>query len=337
VKKKSAVLFAFLLVMTSVYLVLHASAVLSLYVSVWIGREPTQTGEVIVIEGKVTDDSGSAVPNAQVSIQVNDPVGTSVHIALVYSGLDGTYSDRFPLSSSSPSGNYTIYITASKPGYKDAREEFLFLNSARDFSISVSPSSMSASQGESISLNITITSMNAFDSPVSLSLAGAPSGVSHSFVPNPVVPTRSANLTINTLASTPPGSYNLTIAASGGGKTHLASAILIVTEKGYSLLSTTVGIIVIVFAVALSLGAFWMRRRLIFKLPKERSAEVQALLAQLEAKGDKDYLATARALTRLEELRATERIDEETYQKLKREYEKRLEEISERKGKAADS
>jgi len=337
VKKSDTTLCTLLLVLVFVCSVLHAYAALSLYVSVWIVREPAQTGEAILISGEVTDDSGSTVPNVQVSIQVNDPFGTSIHIALAYSGLDGAYSDRFPLLSGSPSGNYTIYITASKPGYKDAREQFLFMNSARDFSISVSHSSISVAQGESISLTVTLTSTSEFDSPVSLSLAVAPSGVSHVFVPNPIVPTASANLTIYTSASTPPGSYNLTIAASGGGKTHLASAILIVTEKGYSPSSTAIGIAIVIFVVAISIGAFWMRRRLISKLPKERSAEVQALLAQLEAKGDRDYLAIARALTRLEELRATERIDEETYQKLKREYEKRLGEISEREGKASDS
>jgi len=337
VKKSDTALSALLLVLVFVCLVLHVAAALSLYVSVWIVREPAQTGETILMSGRVTDDSGSAVPNAQVSIQVNDPIGTSIHIALVYSGLDGAYSDRFPLLSGSPSGNYTIYITVSKPGYNDAREMFLFVNSARDFSISVSHSSISVGQGESTSLTITLTSTSEFNSSVSLSLTGSPSGVSHIFVPNLMVPTGSANLTIHASTSTPPGSYNLTIAASGGGKTHLASAILIVTEKGYSPSSTTIGIVIVIFVVAISLGAFWVRKRLISKLPKERSAEVQALLAQLEAKGDRDYLAIARALTRLEELRATERIDEETYQKLKREYEKRLGEISEREGKASDS
>ena len=335
-KKKSALLCAVLLAMTSLSVVLHVSATLSLYVSVWIGREPAQTGENILIEGRVTDDSGSAVPNSQVSIQVNDPVGTSVHIALVYSGLDGEYSDSFPLLGGSPSGNYTIYITASKPGYEDAREEFLFANSARDFSISVSPASVSANQGESISLNITLTSLNGFNSSVSLSLAGTPSGVSHSFAPDPIVPTGSANLTIHTLTSTPAGSYNLTVAATGGGRTHITSAILTVAERGYSPSSTTVGVVIVIFVVALSLIAFWVRRRLSSKLPKERSAEVLELLAQLEAKGDRDYLATARALTRLEELRAADRVDEKTYQLLKREYEKRLE-VSEGEGKPSSS
>lgn len=113
--------------------------------------------------------------------------------------------------------------------------------------------------------------------------------------------------------------------------------MLTVAERGLSSSSTTTLVVIAVFVVALSFGAFWMRRRLISKLPKERSAEVQELLAQLEAKGDRDYLATARALTRLEELRAKDKIDEETYQKLKREYEKRLEEISEREGRASDS
>jgi len=335
VKKNDTALCTLLLGLAFACLVLHVSAALSLYVSVWIVREPAQTGETVLISGRVADDSGSAVPNAQVSIQVNDPVGTSIHIALVYSGLDGGYSDRFPLLSGSPSGNYTIYITVSKPGYNDAREMFLFVNSARDFSISVSHSSISVGQGESTSLTITVTSTSEFDSPVSLSLTGAPSGVSHIFVPNMIVPTGSVNLTINTSTSTPPGSYNLTIAASGGGKTHLASATLTVTERGFSFSSTTIGIVIVIFVVAISLGAFWMRRRST-KLPKKLSAEVQELLAQIEAKGDRDYVAVARALARLEELRAMEKVDEETYQKVKREYEKRLG-VSEREGKESDS
>lgn len=253
-KKKSGVLCVLLMFMTSLCVILPASAVLSPCVSVWIGREPTQS-----------------VPKTQVSSQVNDPVGIRIHTALVYSGLGGTYSDRFPLLWGPSSWNHTICVTASKHGYRDTRETFLFVNSDGDFSISVSPSSIIADQGESISLTTTLTSINGFDSPVSLSLAGTPSGVSHNFAPNPIIPTGSANLTIHTSISTPPDSYNLMIAASGGGKTHLASVMLTVTGRGYSPPLTTILVAIVVFVAAFSLGAFWMRRRLISRLPKERS------------------------------------------------------------------
>ena len=56
---------------------------------------------------------------------------------------------------------------------------------------------------------------------------------------------------------------------------------------------------------------------------RQREEVLEELLKQASA--DKGYVATARVIARLEELRAMGRVDENTYQRLKREYEKRLE------------
>jgi len=50
---------------------------------------------------------------------------------------------------------------------------------------------------------------------------------------------------------------------------------------------------------------------------------VEELLRSAEA--DTGYVATARVIARLEELRAMGKVDESTYQRLRKEYEKRLE------------
>ena len=54
-----------------------------------------------------------------------------------------------------------------------------------------------------------------------------------------------------------------------------------------------------------------------------RKAVLEELLQQASA--DTGYVATARVIARLEELRALGKVDEDTYQRLRSDYEKRLE------------
>jgi len=101
-----------------------------------------------------------------------------------------------------------------------------------DFSISITPSSQSVTQGSSTTYAVTVTSLNGFNNPVSLSISSTlPSGVTYSFSPNQVTPTNSSTLTISTSTSTPANTYTITIIASGGGITHTAQVTLNVTSK----------------------------------------------------------------------------------------------------------
>ena len=105
---------------------------------------------------------------------------------------------------------------------------FKYVPSFPDFSISASPSSQSVTQGGSTTYTVTLTSLNGFNSPVSLSVAGLPSG--YTFNPSSLTPTGSSTLTVYTQTSTPTGTYPITISASGGGKTHTAQVTLNVTS-----------------------------------------------------------------------------------------------------------
>ena len=74
------------------------------------------------------------------------------------------------------------------------------------------------------------------------------------------------------------------------------------------------------FIVVIMFTVFYRRSR---GRHRQREAVVEELIKQ--AAGDSGYVATARAIARLEELRALGKVDDATYQKLKKEYEKRLE------------
>jgi hypothetical protein len=77
-------------------------------------------GETVSITGRVEDQSLNGVTLASVSIQVNDPSGNAIHVGWILSTTDGYYEDQFIAQNGSLNGGYSIYVTASKPGYVDA-------------------------------------------------------------------------------------------------------------------------------------------------------------------------------------------------------------------------
>jgi hypothetical protein len=83
-------------------------------------RQSYDPGEVLMITGRVLDQSNNGVALASVSIQVNNPNGKAIHFGWILSNADGHYEDQFIAQNDSMSGGYSIYVTASKPGYVDA-------------------------------------------------------------------------------------------------------------------------------------------------------------------------------------------------------------------------
>ncbi|HUK50549.1 MAG TPA: hypothetical protein VLV18_05890 [Terriglobales bacterium] len=107
-----------------------------------------------------------------------------------------------------------------------------------DFSLSVSPSSVSIEQGGSGSVTVMVTSYGDFNSAVQLDLSGLPSGVSSSLNPNPVTPPASGSadsqLSLSVDSQTAAGSYPLTVSgvAMLGAPPHETSLTLTVTSSG---------------------------------------------------------------------------------------------------------
>ena len=100
-----------------------------------------------------------------------------------------------------------------------------------DFSISVSPTSGSVTQGNSISATVNTTLTSGSTQSVSFSVtSGLPSGASASFSPTSCNPSCSSAMTISTIASTPVGGpYSINVRGTGGGQTHDVTYALTVT------------------------------------------------------------------------------------------------------------
>lgn len=85
-----------------------------------------------------------------------------------------------------------------------------------DFSLAASPSSGFASQGSIASTTVTATLQSGTTQGVLLACSGLPAGTSCSFGTNPVTPTASSSLTIQTSGTTPIGTYAINIGSKSG-------------------------------------------------------------------------------------------------------------------------
>lgn len=75
-----------------------------------------ETGESVAIEGVVTDSSQNSIHGAAVSIQVDNPFGSTSHIYQTPTDLQGFFNDTFTLPDNAPDGTYTTSISAVHQG-----------------------------------------------------------------------------------------------------------------------------------------------------------------------------------------------------------------------------
>jgi len=109
---------------------------------------------------------------------------------------------------------------------------------AQNFSISTNPTSLTLTQGNQGTSTVTVTSQNGFNSAVSLTVSGCPTGASCSFNPTSVTPPSNGSvtsiLTVNAGTATP-NTYTLTITGTSGSLTHFTNVTLTVTAPNFSI------------------------------------------------------------------------------------------------------
>jgi hypothetical protein len=100
-----------------------------------------------------------------------------------------------------------------------------------DFTISASPSSVTVAQGNQGTSTVTTTALNGFNSAITFSASGVPSGTTVSFSPNPIPApgNGSSTMTITVGSGTAPGTYPITVTGNGGGTQHSTTVTLTVT------------------------------------------------------------------------------------------------------------
>jgi hypothetical protein len=95
-------------------------------ISVTTDRSQYVAGSIILIAGKVLDGQSSPVDGATVSIQVDDPQNTPVHVNLAYTDQSGAYSDQFALTPEATQGEYTVFALANKAGLNNTQAQTEF-------------------------------------------------------------------------------------------------------------------------------------------------------------------------------------------------------------------
>ncbi|OFV96604.1 MAG: hypothetical protein A3H28_16190 [Acidobacteria bacterium RIFCSPLOWO2_02_FULL_61_28] len=137
----------------------------------------------------------------------------------------GTATLDISAAPSTPGGSVPVTVNAASGSV--TRSATVNLTVA-DFTLTVSPASQSVSAGGTATYAISVAGRGNFSGPVNLSCTGLPSGAACNFSPNPA-PLGAANLTVSTLASTPPGAVTFTVAGASGVITRSATAALTVT------------------------------------------------------------------------------------------------------------
>lgn len=101
-----------------------------------------------------------------------------------------------------------------------------------DFTLLSSPLDLTIQQGETATFTITVDKIGEFNDPVAFTkVQGHPADVTPNLQPEDGYPRFSAALKIDTYESTQPGTYLITVEATGGEKTHSATLTLTIKEK----------------------------------------------------------------------------------------------------------
>ena len=138
-------------------------------------------------------------------------------------------------TASTPTGTYTVTVTGSGGGSTATKSFSLTVNAAATPNYTLSASAtQSVTQNSSSSGTVSTAVSGGFNSAISLSASGLPSGVTASFNPTSVAApgSGSSTVTFSASASATTGTTPVTITGTGGGLTKTSTVSLTVSASG---------------------------------------------------------------------------------------------------------
>jgi hypothetical protein len=157
-------------------------------------------------------------------------------VSVTLTAAPATATLALTTSTATPAGTYTITITGTAGGLTRSTTVSLVVE---DFSLAT-PASKSVRRGKNVSIAVSLAALNGFTGQVGLAVGGLPPSTTASFSPNPVTfnpggaTAKTSSLTLRTSTATPPGTYTVTVIATGvangasGTVAHSASLTLTV-------------------------------------------------------------------------------------------------------------
>lgn len=166
--------------------------------------------------GNCDDGTNGALP-AGVALTIDSGYNGVISGTPTNSGTFGFTAQVSDTSGQMATKSLSIVITASAPP---------------SLGISISPGTMSLTQGAEGQATVTTSINSTFNSTVSLSVIGLPTGATAAFSPNPIPSPGGGNSTLTIYAgpATNPGTYSLSVQASGLGMNPTAPLTLTVTK-----------------------------------------------------------------------------------------------------------
>ena len=175
-----------------------------------------------------------ALVNQQAVANGSKPLGF-INPALYTIGLSSNYDFDFHDITSGSDGHSatTGYDLATGIGSPNGAALIAALTGASPtpgFSLSASPATVSIMQGNAGTSTITSTVTGGFDSAISLSATGQPTGVTVVFNPTSITGAGTSVMTISVSSTTATGTYPITVMGSSGSTTEMTIITLKVTK-----------------------------------------------------------------------------------------------------------
>jgi hypothetical protein len=230
------------------------SCFLLLCVGLWLpalgcgsGSTPAATNpqadfNISVSPAVITANAGSSSSKFTVSITGKQGFVGSVAVAISGLPAGATTVPAFPLSVSagttqtvilsvpSSTGNFPLTVTGKAGSVLHSASLTLTINPAPDFSISVSPSTITAAPGGAANFIVSSSGTNGFTGPVTIAISGLPAGAT-TFPASPFsIPAGSSqNVSLPIPSSAPTGNYTVVMNGTSGALAHSATLALTVS------------------------------------------------------------------------------------------------------------
>jgi hypothetical protein len=188
-------------------------------ISISSSQNPSVYGQQVTFTAQVSTTTGITIPDLE-TVTFTDGT-TQLGIGLLSKGQATFFTSSLSV------GQHTI--TASYPGDNNfagsSSQTSITVNSASDFTLSASPSSVSIQQGSSGTSAITVNPSNGFSQSVSFSFSSTASGVTGTIPPTSG---SQSTLSISVPSTTPTGTYTITVTGTSGSLSHTTSISLTV-------------------------------------------------------------------------------------------------------------
>jgi len=192
-----------------------------------------------VASSGITQSSATVTWTTAESSDSTVEYGTTTSYGAISSDATMTMSHSVSLPGLSAATTYHYRVkSADADNNTDVSLDYTFTTSspppppsAPDFAVSLSQSSGTIQQGNSVTVTVSVAPSSSYSYSVALGASGAPSGVLIGFSPGSGTPSFSSTMTITVGSSVTPGVYTIAVKGTGGdGKIHSANYSLTVSQ-----------------------------------------------------------------------------------------------------------